>query len=208
MALAPIEVSYAYEGSTDAAVAERLITHVGATPGNGYGGKGKGHLLKRLSGYNAAAAFHPWLVLVDLDKPKRADDCAVTFRMRHLPKPALKMCFRVAVREVEAWLLADRERFSSYFAVPQRRVLTDPETADDPKAEVIEIARFSRVRDIRLDMVPSKRADQLVGPGYTTRIAGFALDANAGWRPEIAARVSTSLARCIHCLDLLVKETS
>jgi len=59
-----------------------------------YGKNGKAHLRQRLNGYNQAAHFNPWLVLVDLDHEA---DCAPLFRAAWLPKPGPLMCFRVAV---------------------------------------------------------------------------------------------------------------
>ena len=87
MRVPEIEISYAFEGQTDDAVARRLIEHVGAIPGNGYGGKGKDHLLKRLTGYESAAIHNPWLVMIDLDVPKKVADCPVIYRNSLLPKP-------------------------------------------------------------------------------------------------------------------------
>jgi hypothetical protein len=204
MARETVHISYACEGPTDAAVARRLISHVGATPGKSYGGSGKTHLLSRLRGYAAAAEHSPWLVLVDLDRPNPKDDCVVAFRNKHLRQVPCRLCLRVAVREVEAWLLADSDRFASYFAVSRNRVPKQPESLDDPKAALIEAARRSSRREVREDLVPADRGTQLVGPGYTSRIVSYASDTTHGWRPERAAEAADSLARAIHCLERLV----
>src|SRR5262245_66600073 len=105
MAPAPPVVAGAVEGLVDEAVFRRLVRFVGARPGAVYGKNGKSDLLRRLSGFNEAARYAPWFVLVDLD---RDADCAPPFRTSQLSKPSAAMCFRVAVRETEAWLLADR----------------------------------------------------------------------------------------------------
>lgn len=54
------------------------------------------------------------------------------------------MCFRIAVREVEAWLLADAEQAAGFLAVPLARIPAEPETLPDPKATLIALAGRSR----------------------------------------------------------------
>ena len=114
MPLTPIIFSAAVEGPTDEAVLRRVIEHHGATLGTVYGKAGKSALLRQLRGYNQAAGMQPWIVLVDLDHDA---DCAPPARARWLPQPAPNMLFRIAVREVESWLLADREALASFLGV-------------------------------------------------------------------------------------------
>ncbi|MDD2675912.1 MAG: hypothetical protein PHP75_00360, partial [Methylacidiphilaceae bacterium] len=55
------------EGLVDAAVAKKLIAHVGASPGEICIKNGKTNVRKGLDGYVAAARYKPWMVLIDLD---------------------------------------------------------------------------------------------------------------------------------------------
>ncbi len=64
-----------------------------------------------------------------------------------MPDPAPYMCFRVAVREVEAWLLADREQIARFLSIARSRVPQSPETLDNPKQRLVELARHSRRRE-------------------------------------------------------------
>jgi hypothetical protein len=73
-----------------------------------------------------------------------------------------------------------------------------PENLPNPKQMMVNLARKSRKRAIREDMVPVPGTTARVGPGYTFRIMEFATTL---WRPEVAARVSNSLARCISALQ-------
>ncbi|HEY7320113.1 MAG TPA: hypothetical protein VIE89_21300, partial [Candidatus Binatia bacterium] len=57
-----------------------------------------------------------------------------------VPERAQNMCFRVAVREVEAWLLADRERISRFLSVPLSRIPTNPEGERDAKEVMVSLA--------------------------------------------------------------------
>src|SRR3954471_10845125 len=110
MTALPIYLSSAVEGPLDEAVVRRLAHEAGLSVGAVYGKNGKGRIRRQLHGYNNAAQHNPWLVLVDLDQ----ENCAADLRNLWLPEPASFMCFRVAVRAVESWLLADRERIAEF----------------------------------------------------------------------------------------------
>lgn len=114
----------AVEGLVDEAVIRRLAEYVGVQVGQVYGKNGKDHLRQRIGAYNNAARISPWIVLVDLN---RDAECAPPLREAWLHQPATNMCFRVAVREVESWLLADRGRLARFLGVPISRVATTPE---------------------------------------------------------------------------------
>ncbi|MGD0917801.1 MAG: hypothetical protein ABSB22_15215 [Thermodesulfobacteriota bacterium] len=200
-AVTPIIISSAVEGVVDEAVVKRLIVDAGGEIGPIYGKRGKSLLRQRINGYNNAARHDPWIVLVDLN---READCPPPLKAVWLPNPEIFMCFRIAVREVEAWLLADRERFASFFRVRLLDIPADPELMDDPKEVVIELSRKSRSRDIRLDMVPRPGSGRKIGPAYVSRMVEFVSDPNRGWRPDRAAESSVSLKRCLTRIRELV----
>jgi hypothetical protein len=182
----------AVEGLVDEAVLRRLIYHAGGTPETIYGKNGKQALRLRIYGYNRAARHYPWVVLADLNGE---EECAPLLLNAWNLTPARWMCFRIAVREIEAWLMADRERFARFLSVHVNRVPEDPESLPDPKRMVVEIARQSRRADIRLDIVPPPGRD--TGPAYTSRMIQFTEDRHYGWRPEAAQRRSASLQRSL-----------
>jgi len=187
-------ISAAVEGLLDEAVAQRLIRLVGATLGPVYGKNGKAGLLQKLDGYNNDARYRPWLVLVDLngDNP-----CAPPARNGWLPQPAPRMCFRIAVREVEAWLLADRESIARFLRVRSALIPREPEQIEDPKRTVVGIARKSRSQSVRTDMVPRPGSVRTVGPAYTSRMIEFVLN---HWHPEDAILAAPSLEGAVRCL--------
>ena len=200
----PVTVTAAIEGVVDEAVAKRLIAHVGGQTGKINGRKGKSLLKKGIEGYNEGARNSPWLVLVDLDT-----GCALQLRNDWLPAPAALMCFRIAVHEVEAWLLADAETLAEYLKVRASRVPPNPERLPDPKDSVVALARQSTSKTIGREMAQSSgrrsggRPGNLwrPGPGYNSRLAEYARDR---WRPGVAARRSDSLRRAIAGLRTLV----
>jgi hypothetical protein len=71
-----VAITAAVEGDVDEAVVRSLIEHIQAKIRAVYGRTGKSHLQRRLSGYNQAARFSPWIVLVDLDHDA---ECAPPF---------------------------------------------------------------------------------------------------------------------------------
>lgn len=187
-------ISSAVEGPVDEAVVVRLLSHVGLQAGPVHGKKGKSFLLERLASWNSAARLSHWLVLVDLDHDA---PCATEAVERWLPNPSPGMRFRVAVREAEVWLMADREQISDFLGIPLSKVPVDPERLDDPKETLVNLARRSRRRDIREDMVPETGNGRVVGPAYGSRMMEYA---RSVWRPDEAAKVSDSLARCVNRL--------
>ena len=184
----------------DEAVLRRLLTQVGALAGPIYGRQGKQHLRQRLNGYNQAARFTPWVILIDLDHD---ETCAPPLRDSWLPTPAPYLCFRIAVHEIEAWLMADRERLAHFFSIARSRIPVEPEAVDEPKRIMVELARHSRRRAIREDMAPRPQSGREVGPAYSSRLIEFIESTSSGWRPDVAAKSSDSLARSLRCLRWL-----
>lgn len=184
----------AVEGDLDEAVLRRVVEHTGLALGAVHGRKGKQSLLQSLSGYNNAARFSPWIALVDLD---RSCDCAPPCLQQWLPTPSARMCFRIAVRAVEAWLLADRERVARWLGVGMAQIPNKPDELDDPKQQLINLARRSRRSAVQYELVPRQGSGRAVGPLYTTRMIEFIQDDADGWRPGQALNISDSLARCV-----------
>ena len=187
-------VTGAVEGDLDEALLRRVVDHAGLSLGAVHGRKGKQFLLQSINGYNNAARFAPWVALVDLDHDC---DCAPPCVQQWLPNPSPHMCFRVAVRAAEAWLLADREQMAQFLGIGVAQMPDNPDDLDDPKQELINLARRSRRRGIRNEIVPREGSGRVVGPLYTTRMIEFVQDEIGGWRPSRTLRVSGSLARCI-----------
>lgn len=190
-------VQVAVEGTVDKAVALKLIQHVGAQADTVHVAYGKQRLLKKVSGYNQAAKGQPWLVLVDLDRC----NCAPALVQKWVSNPSPYFCLRVAVREVEAWLLADAKNLAHFLGVPMSLVPSDPETVNNPKQEMVALAAQSRKRAIREDMVPDPNAGQKVGSGYSARLIEFVEN---HWDIMQAAQYAPSLQRAVDCLNRIV----
>ncbi len=201
MSAASLYTQGAVEGVLDEVVLRRLGEYTGIRVDRVYGKKGKPDLRGKIGKYNQAARFSPWVVLVDLDDEF---ECAPSLRAHWLPTPSRHMCFRVAVREIESWLLADRASIAQFLGVAERKVPSAVDNLDDPKQTIITLARASRRSAIREDMVPRQGSGASVGPAYTARMIEFvSAGREARWRPGLAAHVSPSLARCIDALAQL-----
>lgn len=192
-------ISAAVEGIVDEAVVTKLIAHVGGELGTTYGKHGKPALRERVAGYNNAARFAPWILVVDLDNEA---DCAPELKAQWVPAPSESLCFRVAVRQIEAWLIGDHETLASYLRVARSRVPRDPETLPNSKQCMVNIARHSRQRAVRDDMVPREGSGRSVGPAYASRLIEYATNF---WRPAEAAMRCDSLSRAIACATRLVE---
>lgn len=191
-------ISAAVEGLLDEAVVNRLILQVGGQPGSVYAKNGKPKLRDSINGYNNAAKHSPWIILIDLDQD---EDCAPSLRDAWLPDPAPLLCFRIAVRQVESWLMGDAETLANYLGVSRGQIPANPEALRNSKEAMVNLARHSRHRSIRADMVPRESSGRSVGPAYTSRMMDYA---STRWRPASAAARCESLQRALNCLTRLV----
>lgn len=186
-------VNVAVEGPTDRAVAERLLTVVGTSAARVFT-VSKPEIINRLQGYNQSAKRTPWYVQVDLGDIR----CAPEARSRWLSDPAQYLCLAIAVREVEAWLLADRDRLATFLSCPRGDVSPHPDEVPDAKEAMLRAARASRKPTTRERFLPRPGAGRRVGPEYATELIRFA---TTTWCPEVARQYSPSLDRAITRLD-------
>src|SRR5260370_12236039 len=190
-------VNVLVEGIGDEAGGKKLVKDVGLEVGMVYGRRGKAHLLERVPIYNQAAHRVPWFVLADLDMDAQCPSEAIA---GWLSKPAHGMRFRIAVRSIEAWLMADRESIASFLAVSLSKIPHRIDLDPNPKQTLINIARTSRNRRIRNDVVPRQESGARVGPLYVPRLTAFTEN---HWRPAEGEKHSESLRRCICALSTL-----
>jgi hypothetical protein len=193
-------VSCAVEGSLDEVIARRLLSHVNLTCGPVYGREGKSHLRKRIGGYAEGARRTPWFILVDLNAES---PCAGDLVQQWLPEPPPMMRLRVAVRESEAWLMADRNGLASFLSVSQDLIPRAVDEIDDPKSVLVAIARRSRRRVVREGLPPRSASGRSIGPLYVTELSSYVRD---HWNVDEASLVSSSLAGCVRALTSLVSE--
>jgi hypothetical protein len=189
----PIPVNLAVEDALSNVILRRVLEGCGGpwAIGSVYSRGGIGYLQKMIGGFNNAARTVPFAVLADLD----AGLCAPAVVAKWLPNgPASNLMLRFAVREVEAWLLADSDSVAKFLGVRSRFVPDDVESLADPKRELVQLARRSKKRDIVADLVPRAGSTALVGRNYNARLAAFV---QTTWNPSKARVSANSLDRAM-----------
>jgi hypothetical protein len=105
-----------------------------------------------------------------------------------------KCLFRIAIREIESWLLADARGISHFLGISESLINRKPESLDDPKGYLVQLARRSRKKDIADAVVPAQGTSVLVGPEYNQALLPFV---RKDWDIKSAAKRSESLRRAI-----------
>lgn len=199
--VAPLKIMV--EGVTDAAVVAKLLHSTGIYLYSIKVAGGKSSILKKLDGYNQSARFGSnWLVVLDLDQD---GDCAPDYINRILPSPNYGMALRCAVRASEAWLMADYKQMEEFTGINRSHFPTNPDDEPDPKQSLLDlIAARCRRTKLKQAMLPVSGSGRRVGLGYAANLLQFT---QFHWRPEVAARHSDSLARCIRALGDLKRQS-
>jgi hypothetical protein len=190
--MSPIPVHLAVEDDLSEVVIRRLLADtkreyfVGAT----FGHRGFGYLRSTAHNWNAAAAAGtPIILLTDLDQT----ECAPTLIKIWLgAAPHQNLLFRIAIREVESWILADREGFSQFLGIKNALVPLQPDQLPDPKQALINLVRRSRKKTIRESIVPRQGTTATQGPDYNGCLGDFVRD---HWNSTEAVDLSPSLRR-------------
>lgn len=182
----------AVEDDLSGAVVERLLSYSGSNfVTRVHNVHGYGNLKKGMTKFREASRFIPHIVLTDLDRspcpPSLIDDWKAT----ELPTNLL---FRIAVREVEAWLLADRTGISEFLHIDVTKVPYYPEMEDDPKRSLINLARKCRKRRFSEEIVPSPQSSASIGPLYNYHFINFV---NTRWDIREACQNAPSLDRAL-----------
>lgn len=186
------------EGDLDEAVAKRLIVATGHSAGIVYGRKGYGYIKSRVQNFNSAARSAYYLTLVDL--MDSGASCPPQLVTELLPHRSPFMLLRVVVREIESWLLADRDNLAKVLSIPKIRIPMNPEAEPNPKLALINAARGSRRAAVRAAITPPVGSTAQVGRLYTSTLTEFVA---SRWDLQAARLASGSLHRCLGRLESL-----
>jgi hypothetical protein len=191
--MSTIPVNLATEDRLSEAVLRKLLLHSdrGYAIGTAYGHSGFGYLRKTIVGWNRGARGIPFVVLTDLDLA----DCPLALTREWLSGPKHpNLLFRVAVREVESWLLSDPEHLAAYLGVRRSLIPDGPDQLQDPKYALVELAKRSRFAGIRSRIVPRRMSTAKEGPDYNGCLIEFV---DALWDVDQATHNSPSLRRTV-----------
>ncbi len=166
---------------------------------NCFSNRGFGYIKRTIKGFNNGAKSIPYIVLTDLDN----NDCPMSLINAWLPVPRHpNLIFRVAVREVEAWLIADRNNLAKFFGIQLDLLPHQPEEITDPKAELIRLAGYSPHSRLREDVMPAFGSTSQQGPDYNGTMATFVRDK---WDPGDASAHSPSLRGALKALAAIAQ---
>jgi len=185
------QVVLATEDALSEAIAQRLVKDTGSdlTVTQLLRRGGFGYLRLRMRKLCELARRTPVLLLTDLDRW----ECPATLiadwsRKDEIPEQFL---FRIAVRQVESWLLADRDGIARLLNVSIRQLPPDPDSLADAKRSLLQLAQRAP-RAVREDLVAESGAVAAQGLGYNAVLSNFV---RTSWDPSQALHRSNSLAR-------------
>jgi hypothetical protein len=132
--------------------------------------RGNGEIKKSITRFKNASKALPHIVLTDLDREACPVKLLNDWNATNLPQTLL---FRIAIRQVESWLLADAKGISDFLSIPIKKIPNNPEVLPDSKRTLINLARTSRKKRLVEELVPAQGAISSVGRLYNERMGIF-----------------------------------
>lgn len=191
-------VILAVEDSLSGAVATKILETFDVKIVKRIGFQGKSDLERKTPELNRVANGITVFMLTDLDSPRECPPGLIRSWIRGSLSP--KFFFRVAVMEVESWVMADRMGFADFLSIPLHRIPSPTDAILNPKEFLLSLAKRSKKKTVREALVPAQGATFSVGNEYNTLLSEFVQD---HWNLERAASASPSLKRT---LDRLAEE--
>ena len=185
-----ILITLAVEDSLSEAVARKILDQ---SERNYYvinclGGKGFGYLKTKINAFNKAANVLPFFVLTDLDSGCPPDKIKSWLNY----EAHSNLIFRIAVMEIESWVMADRNAIANFLSIPTKNFPYKMDEIADPKRFLLTKAKKSRSRSLIEDIVPKPGSTAKIGPNYNARLSDFIRNS---WNVYEAIKYSESLCR-------------
>jgi len=170
-----------------------------------------GQIKSKIVEFNKVSETFPVVLLIDLDN----DDCAPLLIKKLIKDKNENFIFNIAVDEAEAWLMADREGFASYFKIKIDDMPSAHQTKQGGKKALTEmnfkykssmyltheLIQKSKNSEYIQQLTPKKNAAK--GPEYNSCMLPFIQYA---WNIDAARRNSDSLNRMILKLEKLIRK--
>ena len=186
------DVILAVEDRLSDAVATKILETFGVKIVKRIGFQGKSDLERKTPELNRAANGIMVFMLTDLDSPRECPLGLIRSWVRGNLNP--RFFLRVAVMEVESWVMADRIGFAAFLSVPSHRIPSLTDNILNPKEFLLSLARKSKKKTVREALVPAQGAILSVGNEYNTLLSEFVREY---WDLERAATASPSLKRTL-----------
>jgi hypothetical protein len=195
--MSDIAINLVFEDSLSGSILQKLLdnSHKNYLVGYRYDSGGYGWMKKRINAFNKAARGMSYFILTDLDQCECAPVLIDQWLIGNIHH---NLIFRVAVRQVESWLLGCRTLFAKFLGVRESLIPRNVDEITNAKIFVIDLAKRSPRKQLRLDIIPEEGSTARVGPDYNGRLIKFI---ESTWDPNIAKELSPSLRRTMEALD-------
>jgi hypothetical protein len=189
LALLAMAVDLLVEGFTDEIFVKRCFADIGLQVGTVYGKHGVDYVKNKAQAFSVFGQYSDMLILADfMDMNAACPPQARQMLVANIPAKAL---VRLAVNEIESWMMASRTELASYFNISAARIPAVPDQVVDPKQTLVNLARASNRGKIRRMFVPKPGISSVVGEGY---VDGFQEFMASHWDLASARAASPSLA--------------
>ncbi len=159
------------------------------------GKQGFGYIKSKMKAWNEISEYKLILVVTDLDN----HECAP--KMRHEwtkgLKPNSNLLFRIAVREIESWLLADHLSVKKVVKTTAK-IPESPDLLNNPKQTLLNLIDKYGYRQFKEDLIRKEGNNCFQGIGYNNVLSAFV---ESTWSASRAAKRSDSLRRSIDHLQ-------
>lgn len=155
-------------------------------------GEGKTYLQQKALELNRSATGVAIFMLTDLDSPRNCPPKLIRSWIKGHLNP--RFFFRVAVMEVESWVMADRKGIAEFLSISINRIPQNPDNIPNPKEFLVALARRSKKKTVRAALIPAQGTILPIGNEYNNFLSEFVQE---HWNIERAATVSPSLKRTL-----------
>ncbi len=162
---------------------------------------GNGYLRSNLKTFVNISNRVPFFLLTDLDNK----NCPIALMESWgYNSPSKNFIFRIAVKEVESWLLADHQGVKSLFGDRiSNKLHSNCDSIDNPKEYFLDLAKKAP-KEVRNSLIKKEGAVCSQALGYNAMLERFVRDT---WCPNRASENSKSLGRTINRLKSFIEES-
>lgn len=187
----PILITLVYEDVLQRVTIEKILSSYFADKyqvSNYLPGRGFAWIKNNINSFNLASATATYLVVVDLDK----DSCPPNKIHDWLTNPKNEnLIFRIAVREIESWIVGDTKNFSKFLHLREKKLKRRVDSIANPKQYIFKLVTEANLKHLK-GICPKPGAR--IGPEYNDKLKRFVLNS---WDPNLARENSPSLNRTI-----------
>jgi len=191
-----VYITIAVEDPLSEAVVRRMLQQSDKNycVGNCLMRSGFGYLKSKINEFNKASRKTPFFVLTDQDigcPPEKINS-------RFNDSPNSNLIFRIAVMEIESWVMADRKAIADFLSISVDNFPYKMDEISNPKNFLLTKAKKSRKRKLKNDIIPVLGSTAKQGPDYNARLSEFI---RKNWDVNRAIKYSESLNRAFNRLQ-------